>query len=170
MKINPITTVSSVQLWHVGGNEARSDKPKANQPVVQDALVASFTSLSPLSEATRKTLTFVTQEVASRGEHTHKVPPSQQARAAIADNPELAGLPFGQIVSAIARGEPLPTVASESQHDEDSALDPVLDEPTTQPMNEPPTEDLDPTVPAMGLTRDPVIDELLNPLSPPEGV
>jgi hypothetical protein len=178
VKINPITTVSSVQLSNVGGtNEVRSGKPKANQPVVQDAAVASVTSPSPLSDETKKSLTFATQEVASHGEHTHKVPPSQQARAAIAANSELAAVPFGQIVSAIARGETLPTVAAESQHDEEPALDPVVDEPTTQPVTEPPAENLDPTadvlisdLPATGLTTDPVIDELLNPLSPPEGV
>ena len=76
----------------------------------------------------------------------HKVPPAQQAREAIAANPELAGLPFGQVVSALARGEPLPTVAAVSQHDEKSVLDPVVDQTATQPVTEPPAEALDPTV------------------------
>ena len=178
MKINPITNVSSVQLSSVGGTmEARSDKSKAHQPVSQEAVITSVTSPSLLSEETKKSLTFVTQEVASPGQHTHKVPPSQQARAAIAANPELAGLPFGQIVSAIARGEPLSTVAADSLDDEETALEPAVDEPTTQPVTDSPAEDIDPTVdnlvadvPATAPTTDPLIDEQLDPLSPLEGV
>jgi hypothetical protein len=139
VKINLITTVPSVQLSNVGGtNDPRADKPKVDQQPEQNAVVASVRSPSPLSEETKKNLTFATQEVALDGEHTHKLSPSQQARAAIADHPELADLPFGQIVSAIARGEPPPTVASVSQHDEGSALDPVFDEPTIQPATESP--------------------------------
>ena len=175
MKINPITTVSSVQLANVtGGTAGRSDPPKANQPVPQDTVIASITSPSPLSEGTKKSLTFATQEVGPHGEHTAKVPPSQQARAAIAANPELAGLPFGQIVSAIARGEPLPTVVGESEQEDEPALDPTVDEPTTQPVT---AEDLNPSadeliidMPLTVPTIDPVIDELLDPVSPPEGV
>lgn len=34
--------------------------------------------------------------------------PAQQARAAIAEHPELGEMPFGQVVSLIARGQPLP--------------------------------------------------------------
>jgi hypothetical protein len=171
VKINPITTVPSVQLSNMGGtNEARAEKPKVNQPPEQNAVVASVRSPSPLSEETKKSLTFAMQEIALNSEHTHKVSPAQQARAAIADHPELADLAFGHIVSAVARGEPLPTVTSESQHDEDSTLDPLLDEPTPHPMIESPVADdlstadhLIPNVPT-----NPVTDEVLwAPLDPP---
>jgi hypothetical protein len=177
VKINPITTVSPVQLSTVGTNETRSNKSKADQPIAREPAAAAVASPSLLSEETKKNLTFVTQEVASQGEHTHKVPPAQQAREAIAANPELASLPFGQIVSALARGEPLPTVAAESQHDEESALDPVVDKLTSQPVADPPAEALDPTVddlisdvPTTGVTTDPLIDELGDSLDPPQGV
>jgi hypothetical protein len=174
MKINPVTTISPVQLSNVGTSEPRSDKSKANLPVAQDAVAASVTSAPPLTEETKKNLTFTTQEIASHSQHIHKVPPAQQAREAIAAHPELAGLPFGQIVSAIARGEPLPSVAAESQHEEEPVQDPAVDETTSQPVTEPAVDiatvdELISSVPATGPTTDLVIDELLNQLSP-EGV
>jgi len=40
----------------------------------------------------------------------NRQPPAQAAREALAANPDLAGLPFGKLVSAFARGLPLPSV------------------------------------------------------------
>ena len=74
MKISSITTVSPVQLSTVGTTEARSNKSKADQPVTQDPIAASVTSPSPLSEETKKNLTFATQEVVSQGEHPSQGP------------------------------------------------------------------------------------------------
>lgn len=39
---------------------------------------------------------------------TTKLPPAQAARAALVDHPELGNQPFGKLVSAFARGMPLP--------------------------------------------------------------
>jgi hypothetical protein len=43
---------------------------------------------------------------------TTRVPPAHAAREALAANPDLAGLPFGKLVSAIARGLPLPSAST----------------------------------------------------------
>ena len=40
---------------------------------------------------------------------TNRVPPAQAAREALSAQPDLAGLPFGKLVSAFARGLPLPS-------------------------------------------------------------
>ena len=42
---------------------------------------------------------------------TNRVPPAPAAREALSAQPDLAGLPFGKLVSAFARGLPLPAVA-----------------------------------------------------------
>jgi hypothetical protein len=62
------------------------------------------------------------------GEH---VPPAQAARAALEGRPDLAGRPFGAIVSLLARqeelppgGEPAPTAGAEGDAD-------VVQEPGT---------------------------------------
>ena len=40
---------------------------------------------------------------------TNRMPPAQAAREALSAQPDLAGLPFGKLVSAFARGQPLPS-------------------------------------------------------------
>lgn len=40
---------------------------------------------------------------------TNRVPPAQAAREVISAQPDLAGLPFGKLVSTFARGLPLPS-------------------------------------------------------------
>ena len=40
---------------------------------------------------------------------TNRVPPAQAAREALSAQPDLAGLPFGKLVSTFARGQPLPS-------------------------------------------------------------
>lgn len=73
---------------------------------------ASLPSLPPLTSETQAHVAAATQETAPERKYARHVPPSQQARAAILANPALADQPFGQIVSRIARGEPL--LASDS--------------------------------------------------------
>jgi hypothetical protein len=84
---------------------AAQSLPKA---VPQTSVTFSY----PLSAETLKHLTFATQKVAPQDEDAHKTPPAQQARAALAANPDLGDQPFGSLVSRIARG--LPLVASDS--------------------------------------------------------
>ena len=43
------------------------------------------------------------------GSATNRVPPAQAARETLSAQPDLAGLPFGKLVSAFARGLPLPS-------------------------------------------------------------
>jgi hypothetical protein len=172
VKINPTTTVSPAYVSNmVGANASSSDKPKAAHPVAHDSVVVTLTSVSPLSDETKKNLTFTAQEFASHSEHTHKIPPAQQARAALVADPSLAALPFGAIVSAIARGEPLPIAAPLLEPAVEPAPDPVEEELPTQPVDAPlpedvgpTTVDLTPTEPASGLATDPVIDQLLGSL------
>jgi len=54
-------------------------------------------------------------------------PPAQAARAALADRPDLAGKPFGQIVSLFARGLDLP--AAEVAGPEAPETPPTAEEP-----------------------------------------
>jgi hypothetical protein len=58
--------------------------------------------------------------------------PAHRARAAIEANPALADLPFGQIVSRLARGLELPTV---------QAADPAVTEDPTAPADQTPPSD-----------------------------
>lgn len=58
--------------------------------------------------------------------------PAAQARAAIADNPELADAPFGRIVSQIARGE-TPVVPPEEESAATDAPTPPAPENTSEP-------------------------------------
>jgi hypothetical protein len=59
--------------------------------------------------------------------------PAAQARAAIADNPDLASVPFGHIVSQIARGE-TPVVSSEGEPEAPTP-------PAPENVSEPPAAD-----------------------------
>lgn len=66
---------------------------------------------------------------------TNRVPPAQAAREALAAHPDLAGLPFGKLVSALARGLPLPSVTTAAPQ---SAPEPA-------PEVTPPPSELDPS-------------------------
>lgn len=175
MKINPPTTAFPVQPSKLRGIEespsAKQTLPAQSTP--KEAVVASVTSPSPLSAETKKDLALATQEIGSNSEHIHKTPPAQQARAALAANPELGDLPFGALVSAIARGEPLPTPVSSSQSNEDPAPPPVTDEPIDTPPVDLTGEDQSPTTGelidelANALVSDPLIEEILNPADVP---
>jgi hypothetical protein len=65
---------------------------------------------------------------------TNRVPPAQAAREALSAQSELAGLPFGKLVSAIARGLPLPSAPTSTP------------EPASMP-EEPPTPEVTAAVP-----------------------
>jgi hypothetical protein len=79
----------------------------AAQPTLNTVERASVMFHPLLSSETKAHLTATTQEIGPHGRSGDKIPPAQQARAAILDNPELADQPFGALVSRIARGEPL---------------------------------------------------------------
>jgi hypothetical protein len=68
---------------------------------------ASFTH--PLSNASKWQLTTSTQQVEPAETSVAHTSPAQRARAALQNDPSLRELPFGAVVSAIARGEPLPS-------------------------------------------------------------
>jgi hypothetical protein len=172
VKVNPLTTAFPVQPSKLRGiEEAPSDKQTlAAYSAPQEVAVASVTSPSPLSAETKKDLALATQEIASNSEHTHKTPPAQQARAALADNPELGALPFGALVSAIARGEPLPTPVSSWQSNEEPEPPLVTDELTDTPPTDLAAGDQSPTTGelivdelASALVSDPIVEEILNP-------
>ena len=173
MKINPISIaeVSRAQLFDARAVD-NSSPPKPTPPAQSAAVTSpSVTSLSPLSAETRKDLTFAMQQISPHDEHTHKIPPAQQARAALADNPDLGNRPFGAIVSRIARGEPLPTSDSSSQPNE-PVPSPVSDELTNVPPDDPVIEDQAPTgvdllieVLANPPENNPVIEEALDLLA-----
>jgi hypothetical protein len=67
------------------------------------------------------------------------VPPSQAARTALEDRPDLAGRPFGAIVSLFARHEELPALAGTTPADS-----PQADEPAAPETGE--TEAADPAI------------------------
>ena len=172
MKVNPITTALPTQVSKLRGiEESLSAKPTATaHSASQETTIASVTSPSPLSTETKKNLAFATQEIASPSDHTHKIPPAKQARAALANNPELEALPFGALVSALARGVPLPTPVSSSQPNEDPTPPPVTDELTDTPPADSAAEDQSPTAhdiivdePANAPASDAFIEEILNP-------
>ncbi len=169
VKINPITTVLPAHLSSATGPNVPSSKPAPSIP--RDS-TAPITSSSPLSDETKKSLVFVAQASEPHGRHTPKVPPAQQARAALAADPSLAAFPFGAIVSALARGEPLPVASSSSEPDEDLETDPIVEEPIIDPVDDT-AESVAPT--AFDLVADelaaapdaePNIDELLDSLEP----
>jgi len=56
---------------------------------------------------------------------TNRVPPAPAAREALSAQPDLAGLPFGKLVSAFARGLPLPVVAGSAPETSSSATIPL---------------------------------------------
>lgn len=174
MKINPLATAFPVQPSRLHRIEESSSAKQTlpTQSTPKEAVVASVTSPSPLSAEAKKDLALATQETASNSEHIHKTPPAQQARAALAANLGLGDLPFGALVSAIARGEPLPTVSS-SQSNEEPAPPPVTDEPTDTPPVDLTSADQSPTTGelidelANALVSDPLIEEILNPADVP---
>jgi hypothetical protein len=159
LNVSPISTVLPLHPPKTRGIEdALSDKPAAvGQPAPQGPRISSVISPALLSAETKKHLTFAVQDIASESEHAHKTPPAQEARAALAANPELGDLPFGALVSAIARGEPLPGPASSSNPEEDTTAPPVVDELATQSPD--PNLVPDETATAMDL----IGDELANP-------
>src|SRR3569832_1031092 len=103
-----------VAVWRASlSGQSAAENPTPTQPS-SAALTASnavqggsVTFSPPLSPEMKALLASATQEIGPHGHNTDKLPPAQQARAAILANPELAHLPFGAVVSRIARGESL---------------------------------------------------------------
>ena len=93
-----------------------------------------------MSSATQHALLMATQADDSAPAEEH-IPPAQQARAAILENPALEDRPFGSVVSQFARGEPpeveapaeapsdTPSVGTESGDDDEIVIAPPLVNP-----------------------------------------
>jgi hypothetical protein len=174
VKINPIATVIPTYLPSTTAPNIPSAKPA---PPIARVFAAPTTSSSHLSDETKKGLIFAAQALEPHGAPTNpKVPPAQQARAALAADPSLAAFPFGAIVSALARGEPLPVATSSSEPDVQPATDPVVEEPIIDPVDDTAEsvgataldligEELE-TAPVAALE----IDELFDPLEPLDGL
>jgi len=169
VKINPIATVVPLHPSSAPAPNVPSAKPA---PPIARNIAAPTTSSSRLSDETKKSLVFAAQALEPHGGHASKVPPAQQARAALAADPSLSSFPFGAIVSALARGEPLPVATSSSEPDEQPTIHPEVEEPIIDPVDDI-TETVDATAldliakelataPAAALD----IDELLDPLEP----
>jgi hypothetical protein len=62
----------------------------------------------------------------------NRQPPAQAAREALAANPDLAGLPFGKLVSAFARGLPLPSAPTSTPEPASMPEAPPTPEVTTE--------------------------------------
>ena len=89
---------------------AYSSLPPSTQPLVA-------TAMAPAPHGKSKALP---DQAASFTKHLQgdRQPPSQAARAALSDRPDLASKPFGQIVSLIARHQDLPPAESAAEEPE----------------------------------------------------
>lgn len=67
----------------------------------------------------------------------NRQPPAQAAREALAANPDLAGLPFGKLVSAIARGLPLPSAPTSTSEPASTEATPTPEVTAETPQPDP---------------------------------
>ena len=68
---------------------------------------------------------------------TNRVPPAQAAREALSAQPHLAGLPFGKLVSAFARGLPLPSAPTSTSEPASTEATPTPDVTAETPKPDP---------------------------------
>jgi hypothetical protein len=68
---------------------------------------------------------------------TNRVPPAQAAREALSAQPDLAGLPFGKLVSAFARGLPLPSAPTSASQPASPGATPTPEATAETPQPDP---------------------------------
>jgi hypothetical protein len=68
---------------------------------------------------------------------TNRVPPAQAAREALSAQPDLAGLPFGKLVSAFARGQPLPSAPTPTPEPASPEATPTTEVTAGTPQSDP---------------------------------
>lgn len=68
---------------------------------------------------------------------TNRVPPAQAAREALSVRPDLAGLPFGKLVSALARGLPLPSAPTSTSEPASTEATPTPEVTAETPQSDP---------------------------------
>lgn len=68
---------------------------------------------------------------------TNRMPPAQAAREALSAQPDLAGLPFGKLVSAFARGLPLPSTPTSTSEPASPEATPAPDVTAETPKPDP---------------------------------
>ena len=167
--IGPIAVSRAPSSGESAVDNATPTKPSsAAQPAVNAMERASVTFSSPLSPKMKALLTNATQEIEPQGGNAGKIPPAQQARAAILANPELADQPFGALVSRIARGESL---EFNSTPDADTETTDDVVEVPQEPLPVPPaTDNPSPEVPVViadgptnSLAVEPASPDLLKP-------
>jgi hypothetical protein len=108
------------------------DKIMADETLARNTPAADFRSSSALSHEPQKTSALGVQAQAhQQGDHEQITPPAEQARSTLADHPALAALPFGKIVSALARGESLPAAPDAPAAGEQSRSGSAVDDTTS---------------------------------------